>query len=165
MRRQAKRKTLRQTIQRGLRKSIRLVGICTRVHVSEKRLKRRRSADAPQIRKQGFRIKGIAKVKWQYGGAIAITIAELSAHSLAKDATQALLRKLLGPQLWEGWFGTVDIVLEHTSVLPRQLMAYLQYALSQLQHNYDALEDNKAAAAKSYALMVEDSSKKRRTIT
>ena len=102
---------------------------------------------------------------WQYGGAIAITIAELSAHSLAKDATQALLRKLLGPQLWEGWFGTIDIVLEDDSVLPRQLVAYLQYALSQLKHNYDALRDTKAAAAKSYALMMEYSSKKRRMVT
>ena len=84
---------------------------------------------------------------WQYGGAITLTIAELSAHSLAKDATQALLRKLLGTQLWEGWFGAVDTVLADDAVLPRQLMAYLQYALSQLKHNYDALQDTKAAAA------------------
>ena len=102
---------------------------------------------------------------WQYGGAIAVTIAELSAHSLAKDATQALLRKLLGTQLWEGWFGKPDVVIEDTSVLPRQMMAYLHYALLQLKDNYDAIEDTEAAAAKSYALMLEDSSKKRRMAT
>ena len=103
--------------------------------------------------------------RWQYGGAIPVTMAELSAHSLAKDATQGLLRKLLGPQLWKGWFGKDDIVIADVSVLPRQLMAFLYHSLQLLKEHYLAVEDTKIAAGKSYALLLEAASKKRRMIT
>ena len=94
-----------------------------------------------------------------------VTKAELSAHSFAKDATQGLLRKLLGPQLWEGWFGQKDIVIDDASVLPRQLMAFLYHALQQLKEHYLAVEETKAAASKSYALLLEATSKNRRMLT
>ena len=103
--------------------------------------------------------------RWQYGGAIPVTMAELAAHSYAKDATQGLLRKLLGPQLWKGWFGQEDIVISDMSVLPRQLMAFLYHSLQQLKEHYLAVEDTKIAASQSYALLLEATSKKRRMIT
>lgn len=102
--------------------------------------------------------------RWNFGGAIPVTIAELSAHSLAKDATQGLLRKLLGNQLWKGWFGTNDCVIAEGSILPRQLMFFLYHALLQLKDHYLSIEDTKAAAGKSYALLLEAASKKRRTL-
>ena len=92
-------------------------------------------------------------------------MAELAAHSYAKDATQALLRKLLGPQLWKGWFEQEDMVIADGAVLPRQLMTFLYHALQQLKDHYLAVEETRIAASKSYAQLLEATSKKRRTIT
>ena len=102
--------------------------------------------------------------RWHYGGTIAVTLAELSAHSLAKDTTQALMLKLLGPQLWQGWFGQSDFRMADDSVLPRQTLMFLYYALQQMKDHYEGVEDTRAAAAKSYTSMVEANSKKRRTL-
>ena len=102
--------------------------------------------------------------RWHYGGTISVTLAELSAHSLAKDTTQSLMLKLLGPQLWQGWFGQSDFRMVNDSVLPRQTLMFLYYALQQLKDHYEGVEDTRTAAAQSYASMVEASTKKRRTL-
>ena len=86
-------------------------------------------------------------------------------HSMAKDTTQSLLKTLLGTQLWGGWFWKPDIVIEDGCILPRQMMAFLYYALQQLKDHYEAVEETKSAAAKSYAVLLEASSKKKRTAT
>ena len=91
-------------------------------------------------------------------------MAELSHYSLAKDTTQALMKKLLGPQLWEGWFGQADFTMVDDSVLPRQTLMFLHLALKQLKSHYEAVEDARAAAAQSYAQMAEANAKKRRTL-
>ena len=103
--------------------------------------------------------------RWQFGGMISVTLAELSHHSLAKDTTQSLLKKLLGPQLWAGWFGTPDFTMADDSVLPRQTLMFLHLALKELKSHYEAGEDTKKAATKAYALMVEDNNKKRKVQT
>ena len=101
--------------------------------------------------------------RWQFGGGIAISLAELNHHSLAKGDTQNLMRKLLGTQLWEGWFGKPDFVMAEESVLPRQLLTFLHLALKRLKTHYEAVEEAMAAAAKAYELLAEASAKKRKT--
>ena len=96
------------------------------------------------------------------GGNIAVSLAELSLHSLAKDETQSLMKKLLGPELWEGWFGTAEFTMAADSMLPRQLMSFLHVALRQLKEHYEAGEDARTAAGKAYALLAEASAKKRK---
>ena len=100
--------------------------------------------------------------KWHFSGTFPVTITELESHCLVKDATQALLRKLLGPQLWQGWFGAPEFVLGDGCVLPRQLMMYLYYELQQLKEHYLAIEETKAAADNAYAMLLEASNKKRK---
>ena len=100
--------------------------------------------------------------RWQFGGGIAVTLAELSHYSLAKDTTQSLMKKLLGQELWEGWFGKPDFTMADDSVLPRQTMTFLHLALKQLKSNYDAGEEAKKAATKDYAMLVEANAKRRK---
>ena len=100
--------------------------------------------------------------RWHLGGNIAVSLAELNLHSLAKDDTQSLMKKLLGTELWNGWFGATDFTMAADSVLPRQLMTYLHVALRQLKEHYEAGEGEKTAAGKAYALLAEASAKKRK---
>ena len=100
--------------------------------------------------------------RWHLGGNIAVSLAELNLHSLAKDDTQSLMKKLLGTKLWNGWFGATDFTMAADSVLPRQLMTYLHVALRQLKEHYEAGEGEKTAAGKAYALLAEASAKKRK---
>ena len=100
--------------------------------------------------------------KWHMGGNSAVSLAELNLHSLAKGDTQALMKKLLGAELWAGWFGAADFLMADDSVLPRQLLTYLHVALRQLKEHYDAGEDAKTAAGKAYVLLAEASAKKRK---
>ena len=103
--------------------------------------------------------------KWHYGGTFSVTLDELSKNSLAKDATQDLLKKLLGKELWKGWFGDEDfLIVDGSSVLPRQALMFLHYALRQLKEQYEAVEETRTAAAKSFAQLLEASAKKRRVL-
>ena len=95
------------------------------------------------------------------GGTITVTLAELSHHSLARDTTHSLMKKLLGPQLWQGWFVEPDFTMADDCVLPRQTLMFLLLAPKQLKDHYEAVEDARKAAAQSYALMVEANANKR----
>ena len=101
--------------------------------------------------------------RWNLGGTIAFSMAELNCHALAKEETQSLMKKLLGADLWAGWFGAPDFTMADDSVLPRQLLTFLYAALKRLKGHYDAAEEVKTAAAKAYELLAEASAKKRKT--
>ena len=101
--------------------------------------------------------------RWHFGGTFPVTLEELASHSLAKDTMQGLMKKLLGAQLWKGWFGEENFtIVDVTSVLPRQTLMFLFYSLQQLKEHYSAVEDTKAAAAKSFAALLEAGTKRRR---
>ena len=100
--------------------------------------------------------------RWHLGGNIAVTLAELSHHAMAKETTQALMKKLLGTELWGGWFGKPDFMMADESILPRQLLTYLHLALTQLKSNYEAGEEVKKAAARDYAMLAEANTKRRK---
>jgi hypothetical protein len=101
--------------------------------------------------------------RWQMGGAFMLTVGELTAHSLAKDGTQALLLKLLGEQLWQGWFGEpTNRVLDSSCVMPRQMLMFLYVALQQLREHYEQVEDTKASAATAFGILAENARKRLR---
>ena len=101
--------------------------------------------------------------RWHFGGTFPVTLEELASHSLAKDTMQGLMKKLLGAQLWKGWFGEENFtIVDVTSVLPRQTLLFLFYSLQQLKEHHSAVADTKAAAAKSFAALLEAGTKRRR---
>ena len=100
--------------------------------------------------------------KLHMGGNIAVSLAKLNQHSLAKNETQSLMKKLLGAELWTGWFGAADFMMVEDSVLPRQLLTYLHLALRQLKEHYHAVEEARTAASQAYVLLAEANAKKRK---
>ena len=72
------------------------------------------------------------------------------------------MKKLLGAELWTGWFGAADFMMAEESVLPRQVLTFLHLALQKLKEHYNAVEEARTAAGKAYMLLATDSAKKRK---
>ena len=98
---------------------------------------------------------------WNIGGCQPVTFGELAAHSLAGDETPALLKALLGCQLWDGWFSRCGESPPHHEPIPRQALAFVSLALDKLNEQHQDTMDMRQDAQQSYALMTAESKKRR----
>ena len=68
--------------------------------------------------------------------------------------------KLLLGKLWALWFPDGKDP-DATSIVPRQMAQFLHYALDQLKSKYENLEETRADAAASYALILGNHKRRR----
>ncbi|CAK0836913.1 unnamed protein product, partial [Prorocentrum cordatum] len=96
---------------------------------------------------------------YQAGACVPFTFADITSAQCPPAEVLITAQLLLGSQ-WPLWFPG-DAQVSPTTVLPRQLVCFLHQALDRLKCNCEKLEESRAAAATSYA-MITASHKKRR---
>ena len=87
---------------------------------------------------------------WNQGGCLPVTFGDLKAHCLAGEQSAAFMKQLLGPQLWDGWFGLIEESLCDEDYIPRQALTYTHMALQKIQFTVDVVAEHQAAAKVAY---------------
>lgn len=93
------------------------------------------------------------------GGSHPFTVGDLRQQSLAKEKIVALMLALLGPN-WKLIFPAIGGPT-NSAVMPRQSVLVLLHALERVKTKFEGIEDSRAAAAKSLAVIVGESKKRR----
>ena len=75
------------------------------------------------------------------------------------------MKRLLGEQLWDGWFSLAGAHPEDNEPLPRQALAYVALALDNMKTQYQGVDESKKTAAEAFARLTSETKRRRLAAT